>query len=342
VNRHKIVIATQIFSMVQASILAALTLTGTIAVWHIVTLSVVLGIINAVDIPARQSFLLEMIEKKEDLGNAIALNSSMFNGARLIGPSIAGFVIAAVGEGICFLLNAVSFIGVLMALLAMNIPKREQKSPALGVMQGFKEGLRYAFGLPPIKYILLLLALISMMGMPYTVLMPIITKDILHGGAQTLGFLMGSIGVGALTGALYLASRKNVLGLSRWIGIAAGIFGVGLVGFSLSSFLWLSMALLFVTGFGMMVQIASSNTILQTIVDDDKRGRVMSLYTMSFMGMAPFGSLLAGSLASKIGAPHTLLISGIVCLLAAALFWIKLPVLRKAIRPIYVRIGIIP
>lgn len=341
-NRHRIVIATQVFSMLQASVLAVLTLTGNIAVWHIVVLSMILGLINAVDIPARQSFLLDMIASKEDLGNAIALNSSMFNGARLVGPSIAGLLIGAVGEGMCFLINAVSFVAVIIALLAMNITRRERKPHSMSVLEGFKEGIKYAFGFPPIKYILLLLALVSIMGMPYAVLMPIIAKDILHGGAHTLGFLMGSIGVGALTGALYLASRKSVRGLARWIAIAAAIFGIGLAAFSLSRVLWLSMTLLLITGFGMMVQMASSNTILQTIVDDDKRGRVMSLYTMAFMGMAPFGSLLAGSLAGTIGAPNTLLINGVVCFLGAILFATKLPLLREKIRPIYRKIGIIP
>lgn len=341
-NRHHIVIATQIFAMIQASILAVLTLTGSIEVWHIIVLSTMLGFINAVDIPARQSFLLDMITNKEDLGNAIALNSSMFNGARLVGPSIAGLLIAVAGEGICFLINAVSFIPVLAGLYAMNIPPRERHKQTQSVLQGFKEGVQYAFGFAPIRYILFLLALVSIVGLPYSVLMPVVAKDVLQGGPHTLGFLMGSIGVGALAGALYLASRKSVVGLSKWIGRAAAIFGIGLIAFSFSKILLLSMALLFVAGFGMMVQMASSNTILQTIVDDDKRRRIMSLYTMAFLGMAPFGSLLVGSLASKIGAPATIMICGIVCLCAALLFWFKLPELREKIRPIYRKIGIIP
>ena len=342
-NRHRVIIVTQTLSMLQALVLTVLTLGGIISVWHIVALSAFLGLVNAFDIPTRQSFLLDMIERKEDLANAIALNSSMFNGARLVGPSIAGLIIAALGEGLCFLFNAVSYVAVIVALLAMRI--KRQKPPELKpqrVLEGLREGFHYAFGFVPIRSILLLIALVSLMGMPFTVLMPIVAKDILHGGPHTLGFLMGSTGVGALTGALLLASRKNVLGLSRWIAAAAGTFGVGLVAFSFSQTLWLSIVLLFIIGLGMMVQMASSNTILQTITDDDKRGRVMSFYTMSFMGMIPFGSLLAGSLAGTIGAPATLLVSGISVILGSAVYVYKLPAIRKEVRVIYTRLGIIP
>ncbi len=341
-NRHRILVATQTLAMVQATVLAVLTLTGHIQIIHIILLSIFLGLVNAFDVPTRQSFVLEMIENKEDLGNAIALNSSMFNGARLLGPSIAGIVIAAIGEGLCFLLNALSFVAVIIALLAMRIAPRERKVESRGVLEGFKEGFKYAFGFAPIKYILLLLALVSVMGMPYAVLMPIFARDILHGGPRTLGFLMGATGMGALTGAMFLASRKSVAGLSRWIPAAASIFGAGLIAFSFSRSLWLSMGLLYVVGFGMMVQMASSNSILQTISDDDKRGRVMSFYAMSFMGMAPFGSLLAGSFASVIGAPTTLMISGICCIIGAAVFAAKLPKLHEIIHPIFMKIGIIP
>jgi MFS family permease len=342
-NKHRIVIATQILSMAQAAVLTILTLTGNISVWYIIPLSVVLGLANAFDIPTRQAFLVEMIENKEDLGNAIALNSSMFNGARLIGPSIAGLVIAMFGEGICFLLNALSYIAVIAALMKLKIrPKIKHDDEPGRIMERLKEGFRYAYGFPPIRSILMLLALVSVMGMPFTVLTPIFAKDILHGGPRTLGFLVGATGLGALSGALILASRRSVRGLSSWIPIAAATFGVGLVAFSLSRTVWLSVILLFIVGFGMMVQMASSNTILQTISEDDKRGRVMSFYTMSFMGMVPFGSLLAGTLAGTIGAPITLLLSGIACILAAIVFAMKLPSLRKQIRPIYVKLGIIP
>ncbi len=341
VNRHKALFVTQGLSMLQAAILAFLTLTGAIAVWHIIVLSILLGIINAFDIPIRQSFLLEMIENRDDLGNAIALNSSMFNGARLVGPAVAGVMIAAIGEGPCFLLNSISYIAVILALAAMKIPRRHIEKSSGGVFTGFAEGARYAFGFLPIRNILLLLALVSVMGLPYSVLMPIFARDILGGGPHTLGFLMSATGVGALSGALLLASRKSVRGLGKWISNATITFGLGLIAFSFSRILPLSIILLFVVGFGMMVQMASSNTILQTIVDDDKRGRIMSFYTMAFMGMAPLGSLLAGSFASTIGAPYTLLIGGVVCIAGAAYFASQLPELRKEIRPVYERLGIV-
>ncbi len=341
-NRRHIVIITQALSLIQASILAALTLSSAIQVWHIIALSVFLGVINAFDMPTRQSFLLDMIENKEDLGNAIALNSSMFNGARLVGPSIAGILIAAVGEGVCFLLNAVSYAAVIMALFAMKIERSASRTSDVGVLQGLREGFTYAFGFSAIRNILLLVALISMMGMPYAVLMPVFARDILGGGPHTLGFLMGATGVGALAGALSLASRKSVVGLGRWIPINAALFGIGLIAFSQSRNIWVSMAMLFVVGFGMMAQMASSNTILQTVAEDDKRGRVMSFYTMSFMGMAPFGSLLSGGLATEIGAPWTLCLSGIVCITGAVLFFLQLPALRKQVRPIYAKLGLVP
>ena len=341
VNRHRALLVTQGLSMVQATILAILTLTGAIAVWHVIVLSILLGIINAFDIPIRQSFLLEMIENRDDLGNAIALNSSMFNGARLVGPAVAGVMIAAFGEGPCFLLNAISYVAVILALAAMKIPHRQAEKSSSGVFTGFAEGFRYAFGFLPIRNILLLLALVSVMGLPYSVLMPIFARDILGGGPHTLGFLMSATGVGALTGALLLASRKSVRGLGRWISNATIIFGLGLIGFSFSRVLPLSIVFLFVVGFGMMVQMASSNTILQTVVDDDKRGRIMSFYTMAFMGMAPIGSLLAGSFASTIGAPYTLLLGGVVCIVGGAYFASQLPELRKEIRPVYERLGIV-
>ncbi len=341
-NRHRIIILTQTLAMIQALVLAILTLTGSISVWQIIVLSIFLGLVNAFDIPTRQAFLLEMIENRVDLANAIALNSSMFNGARLIGPSIAGILIAVIGEGLCFLVNAVSYVAVIVALMAMKLAPRERsdKKPKRIVAE-FVEGFRYAFGFAPIRSILVLLALVSMMGMPFAVLMPIFARDVLHGGPHTLGFLMGATGLGALTGALTLASRRSVVGLGRWIPIAAATFGAGLVAFSFSRILWLSVILLFISGVGMMVQMASSNTILQTIAEDDKRGRVMSFYTMSFMGMIPFGSLLAGSFASMIGAPATLTISGVVVIIGAMIFARQLPALRAEVRPIYAKLGIL-
>jgi len=340
-NRHRILIYTQSLAMIQAFILALLTLTGAIAIWHIIILALFLGFVNAFDMPTRQAFVVEMVETGEDLGNAIALNSFLFNGARLLGPSIGGILISLLGEGMCFLLNGISFIAVIAALLGMKMTKREIRSKSSHVLKGVKEGFTYALGFPPIRSLLLLLGLVSLTGMPYIVLMPVFAKNVLHGGPHTLGFLLGASGVGAAVGAIYLASRTSVLGLGRLIVIASSIFGIGLIGFSLSRTLPLSLLLLVFTGFGMMVQMASSNTVLQTIVEEDKRGRVMSLYTMALMGMVPFGSLLAGSLASKIGAPGTIMISGIACILGSILFARKLPLLRELVRPIYLRKGII-
>ena len=340
-NRHRILIATQSLAMVQAFILATLTLTGTIAVNHIVILSLFLGLVNSFDIPNRQAFVVELVEKREDLGNVIALNSFLFNGARLVGPSIAGILISILGEGMCFLLNGVSFIAVIIALLAMKVIFNKREKEKTQVLKGLKEGFAYAFGFPPIRSIIFFLGWISLMGMACTTLMPIFAKDILHGGSQTYGFLMAAIGVGAIIGAIYLASRKSVLGLGRIIAIASGIFGMGLISFSLSRILWLSLFLLLLAGFGMMVHLASSNTILQTMVDDDKRGRVMSIYSMAFMGMAPFGSLAGGSLAARIGASYTLIIGGVLCILGSFMFAKKLPLIREMVRPIYIRKGIL-
>ncbi len=340
-NRHRVLVITQTLSMIQAMILAILVLTGAIAVWHIIFLSLSLGLINALDIPTRQSFVVDMIEKREDLGNAIALNSSIVNGARLIGPSVAGMLIATLGEGMCFLLNGLSFIAVIFALLAMKITPKKREAQSSKVFQGLKEGFSYAFGFAPIRSVLLLLGLVSLMGMPFTVLMPIFAEKILHGGPQALGFLSGATGVGAIAGSIYLASRKSVLGLGRIIVISSNLFGIGLIGFSLSRLFWLSLLMMLLTGFGMMVEMASSNTVLQTIVEEDKRGRIMGFYTMAFMGMVPFGSLLAGTLANNIGAPNTVMIGGVACILGSVLFAKKLPSLRRITRPIYVEKGII-
>ena len=342
-NRHKILLFTQALAMLQAFILAFLTLTENIAVWHIVVMGIFLGCVNSLDIPARHSFILEMVEEKENLGNAIALNSMMFNMARLIGPSIAGVLIAIAGEGVCFLINAISYIAVIASLLAMKMPARdnEKKEADYSMFEDLREGFNYAFGFVPIKAILFLLGIISLMGMSYAVLMPVFAKDILHGGPHTLGFLMGAVGIGSLAGTIYLASKKNIITLGRMLPAAAGIFGLSIIIFSFSHNLVFSLTLLFFSGFGIMVQMAASNTILQTIVDDDKRGRIMSFYTMAFMGMAPFGSLFSGMLASRIGVSNTLIISGSCCILAAVIFSFNLPSLRKIVRPIYVKIGIV-
>lgn len=340
-NRKHLLLATQAMSMIQAFLLAALTLTGVVTVWQLIVLSLLLGIANAFDIPTRQSFVVDIVERKGDLGNAIALNSFMFNGARLVGPSIAGLLIGAIGEGLCFLLNGISFVAIIAALLAMRIPKKKKQEQTVNMIEEFSEGFRYAFRFPPIRYILMFLGMVSLMGMPYLVLMPVFARDILHGGPHTLGFLMGASGIGALSGALYLASRKNVLGLGKLIVVASSLFGSALIGFALSRSFLLSFLLMLLTGFGMIVQAAASNTILQTIVEEDKRGRVMGLFVMAFAGMSPFGSLAAGILASKVGAPTTLVLSGIACILGSLLFFLRLPAIRKSVRPIYVQMGII-
>ena len=341
-NRYHILIVTQILSMVQALILASLFFSGAIRVSHIVILSILLGCINAFDVPSRQAFVIEMVENSEDLSNAIALNSSMVNGARLLGPSIAGILIASTNEGMCFLLNSISYLFVVASLILMRVKPRKRENKNSNVLIALKEGFSYTFNFEPIKLIILLLALISLMGMPYAVLMPVIAKEILHGDSFTFGFLMGASGVGALMGGIYLASRRNVLGLEKIIPLSASVFGLGLITFSLSRVFLLSSILMVVTGLGMMLQMASSNTIIQTVVDDDKRGRVMSIYAMAFLGTAPFGSFLAGSMASVLGAPNTLIIGGIFCVLGAIIFARNLPELSKLVRPIYVRLGIIP
>ncbi len=342
-NRHRVLIVTQTLAMLQSFALAALTLAKVITVPQIIWLGAFQGLINAFDMPARQAFVIQMVEDNQDLGNAIALNSSMVNLARLIGPPIAGVIIAAVGEGLCFFLDGLSYLAVIVSLLAMRAIQPQKISKKTGSMlHELKDGWNYVSRFVPVRAILLLLALVSLVGMPYTVLMPIFAARVLHGGPHTLGFLMAASGVGALIGAVVLATRKSVLGLGRIISVATGVFGAGLIGFSRSHLLWLSLLFLLASGLGMMVQMASSNTILQTIVPDESRGRVMSYYTMAFVGMAPFGSLLAGSLANRIGAPGTVVISGVCCMAGAVWFSAQLKDLRKLARPIYVRLGIIP
>jgi len=329
VDRLRIMIVTQILSMIQAGILAFLVISNRIAVWHVVILSVILGMVTAFDIPSRQSFIVKMVDKREDLGNAIAMNSFMFNSARLIGPSLAGIIISAFGDGICFLLNAISYIAIISALFAMKVKPDERAKSNNRILEDLKIGSAYTFGIPPIRNVLLLLGLVQFVGMPYTVLMPLFAKNILGGDANTLGFLMAGVGCGALFGAIFLASRKNAQGLDRIIPMASTIFGIGLILFSLSRVFATSLLLISLCGFGMMVQMASCNTVLQTIIDDDKRGRVMSFYTMAFMGPAPFGSLLGGWAASHIGAPNTLIIGGIISILGAVIFATKSPSLRR-------------
>ncbi|MCX7784778.1 MAG: MFS transporter [candidate division WOR-3 bacterium] len=341
-ERRKILIITQILALLQALVLSILVLTHSITIWQIIILSIIMGIINSFDMPGRQSFVIEMVDKKEDLGNAIALNSSMFNLARLIGPSLAGILIATVGEGICFLVNSISYLSAILALIAMKLNRKATINQGKNVFIELRQGAKYVLGFTPIRYILTLIITVSLLGTPYVVLLPIFAKTILKGGPQTLGFLMAGAGIGALIGALYLASQKTVVGLGKIIPIATTIFGIGLLVMSRSHIFQLSLVMMLFIGFGMMVQMASSNTFLQTIVDDDKRGRVMSFYTLAFMGTMPLGSLLAGFLASKIGAQNTVLIGGLVSIVSAIIFAQKLPYLRTIIRPIYQKMGILP
>jgi MFS family permease len=283
-----------------------------------------------------------MVEDRRDLGNAIAINSSMVNMARLVGPSLAGMLIAVSSEGWCFLIDGISYLAVIASLLLMRVHVPPVERRVTTMLTELKVGWTYVSEFVPVRTILLLFAVVSLMGMPFVVLMPIFAARVLHGGPHTLGFLMGAMGVGALVSALSLAARKTVRGLVRMIPIAAAVFGLGLIGFGLSRVFWLSMIMVFVAGMGMMQGMAASNTIIQTIVSEDKRGRVMSYYTMAFMGMAPFGSLLAGTMAHKVGAPWTVIVNGSAVLLGAAWFMTQLPTVRRAIRPVYREMGILP
>ncbi len=341
-NRRHVLVVTQTLAMVQSLALAGLTLSHRITISEILALSVFQGLINAFDMPGRQAFMVQMIEDRQDLGNAIALNSSMVNMARLVGPSLAGLVIAGFGEGYCFLIDGISYVAVILSLVMMRLPQFAMKPTIVPMIEQLKEGWTYVSQFAPVRTILLLFAIVSLMGMPFTVLMPIFAAKILHGGPHTLGFLMGAVGTGALIAAISLAMRKSVLGLGRVIAMSAAIFGAALVVFGMSRLLWLSLVLMVITGFGMMRGMAASNTIIQTIVPEDKRGRVMSYYTMAFVGMAPFGSLLAGGLAHLVGAPITLTMTGAFCIVGAAWFATRLPNIRLHIRPIYRDMGILP
>ena len=341
-NRHRTLVVTQILSMLQSFTLAILALRGIITISEILGLVLFQGFINAFDMPARQAFVVQMIERREDLGNAIALNSSMVNGARLIGPAIAGVVIGALGEGYCFLIDGFSYMAVIASLLAMRLTAVPPRSSRRNLIVEMREGWQYVRSSVPIRSVLLLLALISLVGMPYTVLMPIFAGPILHGDAHTLGFLMAASGLGALAGAITLAMRRSILGLGRVIVWSSSLFGAALLAFAFSRNLWLSMFFVALAGFGMMRNMASCNTIVQTIVAEDKRGRVMAYYSLAVQGIPPFGSLAAGAIAARIGAPFTLLTGGILCIAGSAVFASRLPGLRHNLRPIYRQLGILP
>ncbi|MBV9493325.1 MAG: MFS transporter [Acidobacteria bacterium] len=341
-NRHRILVVTQVLSALQSLALAVLALSGLITVTHVIILQVVQGLINSFDTPARQAFVVEMVEDRADLPNAIALNSSMFNASRIVGPSIGGLIIAAVGEGWCFAIDAVSYVAVILSLLLMRIPARPQPAQRERLMSELRTGVGYVFGFPPVRELLLNVALVGTMGMPYTVLMPVFASKILHGGPHTLGLLMTGAGVGALCGTFYLASRHSVVGLGKVIVIATMMLGVALILFSFSHALALSMFLLLFVGAGMMLQSAAANTILQTVVDEHLRGRVMAFYSVAVMGTMPIGSLVAGIMADRIGAPRTILIGAIVCILGGTWFAFRRPMLARHVRPIYVERGILP
>jgi MFS family permease len=338
-NRRYILIVTQSLATLQAFAMAALFFTGVIDVYQIIALSLFAGFYSAFDAPTRQSFVVEMVGRKEDLSNAIALNSSLFNGARLIGPSLAGLLILISNEGVCFLVNGVTYFAVIAALLAMRTTWTRPESQKKHVLKELREGLAYAGRSMPIRTVLLMICVVSFFGMSYTVIMPVIARDVLGGQSDTLGFLMGAGGVGALVGAYYLASRRTVVGLERVIAFASLAFGVGLIAFSFSRTLALSLAFMAVVGSGMMVQMASSNTFLQSVVDDDKRGRVMGLYTAAFFGIGPFGSLAAGAMAHWLSAPGTLLIYGVISVVSGFLFFLITPKIREEVSPVHMRSG---
>ena len=341
-DRRRILLVTQAGSLVQSAVLAVLTFTDVITVKQIIWLQVIQGVINSFDTPARQAFVSEMVEDRRDLPNAIALNSSMVNGTRIIGPSIGGLLIAGFGEAWCFAIDAISYIAVIGSILAMRVPPRARHEAAeMHLLDELQHGWKYVLHSVPIRTALLLVAIVSAAGTPYTVLMPAIAKEVLHGGPNTLGLLMTATGVGALAGALYLAQRESVIGLGRIIMWASAVFGIGLVVFSQLTSLWLSFVVLAIAGCGFMIHLAATNTILQTIVEERLRGRVMSFYTMAFFGTVPIGSLIGGVMADRYGAPTTVLLSGIACLAASAWFASKLPAIRAVMRPIYRERGII-
>ncbi len=342
VDRRRLIIATQVLAMVQAFVLTMLVFTDVVRIWHVVVLSLFLGVINAFDLPTRQAFVVQLISRKEDLLNAIALNSVIFNLARLLGPTLAGVVIALLGEGPCFLANGLSYLPVVIVLLRMQLPAYRANLDLGSPVAALAQGLSYSYRFVPIRNTLLLIALVSVMGLPYTVILPILADDILHGGSRTLGFLVGAGGFGALIGALYMASRKTVLGLGKLIPLAAVLFSGGLMLLAVSRHVLLSAAAMPVIGFGLMTQLAASNTLIQTLVDEDKRGRVMGIYTMAVRGMVPIGSLLVGGMSSILCPSSALALGAFACAFGALLFRTQLPAMRRFIRPIYVQQGIIP
>jgi MFS family permease len=341
-NRRQLLVWTQALGAVQSLALAALTLAHIITLPEIVALMAFQGLINAFDMPGRQSFLVQMVEDRTDLSNAIAINSSMANGARLIGPAIAGILIAAVGEGYCFLIDGISYIAVIASLLMMRIKPLNITRHAASMIEQMREGWDYIRSSRPIRTVLTLFALLSLMGWPYSVLLPVFAGKVLHGGPHTLGWLTGASGIGAFASAVSLAVRKTVRGLTRMLQIASAMLGAALVGFGFSHTLWLSLLLLVCVGFGLMQCAAVSNTIIQSLVTEDKRARAMSYYTMAFFGAAPFGSLLAGTLAHRIGAPHTVMITGACCIAGSLWFTFERAKIRPLMGDTYRELGLLP
>lgn len=340
-NRHRMLILTQSLAMLQAFVLSFLVLTETVNIPWLIGLSLFLGLVNSFDMPIRQSFVIQMVEDRNDLGNAIALNSTMINAARIIGPMVAGILVSLVGEGICFLLNGLSYIAVIWALMLMKIKPATGEKQRSHLFAELQEGFRYAFSFPPLRSIILLVGLVSLTGLSYAVILPVYVKEVLHGGANTQGFLMGTVGVGALFAALFLASRKTVVGLETFIPIAAGTIGLGLCFFAFTSSFWLALPILFFLGVGMIAQMVSSNTIIQTIVEESKRGRVMSIYVMALMGMGPFGSLFTGSLTHAIGVRGALLVGGLLCLTGAVGFASQIGKFNCTVHSIYLKLGLV-
>ncbi len=327
-DRRRVVIVTQTASMALALVLALLTLTGWVRIWHIFALATLLGAVNAIDVPTRQAFLMDMVGRA-DLMNAIALNSSMFNGARIVGPAVAGILVASIGEGWCFFTNGISYLAVIAGLIMMRIPPQRRAARGGSALAHVTEGFRFIIGHAPIHALLILLGAVSVTGMPFSVLMPVFADKVLHGGPRGLGLLMGASGAGALAGALLLAARQSVRGLGRWVVVSAGGFGAALILFALSRSIHLSVAILVIVGFAMMIEIGATNTLIQSMSPDRLRGRVMAVYSMTMLGMAPVGALLAGIVAGRIGAPATVGAGGAICLVAAAAFSRRLPALRE-------------
>ena len=340
--RRKLLVWTQMAGAVQSLALAVLTLAHVITLWEIIALAAFQGLINAFDMPGRQSFLIQMVEDRNDLSNAIAINSSMANSGRLIGPAIAGLLIAAVGEGWCFFIDGLSYFAVVASLLMMRVGNDAPPRKTASTWEQMREGWDYVRNFMPVRTILSVFALMSLMGYSYSVLLPIFATQVLHGGAHTLGWLSAASGIGALASGVSLAMRKSVRGLTRMLQIASMMLGVGLILFGFSRVLWLSIVLMVFVGFGLMQSAAVTNTIVQSLVSEDKRARVMSYYTMAFMGAAPFGSLIAGAVAHRIGAPHTTLLTGTFCILGSIWFTVRLPQVKAAMRPIYREKGLIP